>query len=228
VPGVALAGDFIVGFPTETDDEYAMTRSLVEKVRYKNCFIFKYSPRPGTVAIKRFEDDVPDEVKRWRNNDLLRVQNRVSIDLNQELLGKTVEILCDGPSGWGDEKRDPESVVTGVGVKKEASCGEANGVELGNLLAAGMKKRERPAGKDEGPDNERAIDRHGNAYVKPMAGRTEPGWVQMTGRTSHDQIVVFQGPEELAGKLLDVHVREAHGMTIFGDYVQAEVAVTAG
>jgi len=87
VPGIQLAGDFIVGFPTETDEDYALTRSLVEEARYKNCFIFKYSPRPGTIAIKRFEDDIPEEVKRFRNNDLLRLQNRVSNALNRELLG---------------------------------------------------------------------------------------------------------------------------------------------
>ena len=100
VPNVQLAGDIIVGFPTENDEDYQATRELVEKARYKNCFIFKYSPRPGTIAIKRFEDDVPEEIKRWRNNDLLRLQNRVSMELNQQLIGEEVEILCEGASGW--------------------------------------------------------------------------------------------------------------------------------
>ena len=61
------------------------------------------------------------------------------------------------------------------------------------------------------------MDRHGNLYVKP-AGREVPGdWVQMTGRTQHDQIVVFDGAVTLAGTILSVRVREAHGMTIFAD-----------
>src|SRR4051794_6099532 len=59
MPDVAIASDFIVGFPTETDQEFAQTVDLTRRCRFKNSFIFKYSPRPGTVAIDRFKDDVP-------------------------------------------------------------------------------------------------------------------------------------------------------------------------
>ena len=98
VPGIALAGDFIVGFPGERQADFEQTVSLVEKARYKNCFIFKYSARPGTVGEKRLEDDVPAEVKKRRNIELLAVQERISGQLSRELLDKEVKVLVEGAS----------------------------------------------------------------------------------------------------------------------------------
>ena len=74
LPDATLAGDIIVGFPGETEADFEATCSLVRRLPFKNNFIFKYSPRPGTVAIDRYPDDIPDEVKRWRNNTLLAIQ----------------------------------------------------------------------------------------------------------------------------------------------------------
>lgn len=124
MPDIHLAGDIIVGFPTETDADYEATRALVQRSQYKNCFIFKYSSRPGTLADKRYPDDVPDAVKRQRNNDLLSVQDAISEQLNRRMIGQEVNILCEGPSGW---KQDAESVVAGT-VKM-------GNVELGGALA---------------------------------------------------------------------------------------------
>jgi tRNA-2-methylthio-N6-dimethylallyladenosine synthase len=98
MPDICIASDFIVGFPTETDEDYDQTAQLVRDCRFKNSFIFKYSPRPGTVAIDRFPDDVPDDVKRRRNNDLLAVQQQVSVTSNREMIGKTVEVMVQGES----------------------------------------------------------------------------------------------------------------------------------
>ena len=98
VADIAIAGDFIVGFPGETDDDFAMTVDLVKKANYKNCFIFKYSPRPGTAADKRLEDTVPLEVKKQRNYELLKIQEEISGNLAREFLGKTVKILVEGLS----------------------------------------------------------------------------------------------------------------------------------
>ncbi|MEO1512389.1 MAG: MiaB/RimO family radical SAM methylthiotransferase, partial [Planctomycetota bacterium] len=75
---LALSGDIIVGFPTETDEDFEATVGLLERARYKNCFIFKYSPRPGTVAYDKIPDDIPETVKRERNNRLLAVQAEIS------------------------------------------------------------------------------------------------------------------------------------------------------
>ena len=93
-----LSGDIIVGFPTETDDEYQMTVDLVTRSRYKNCFIFKYSPRPGTVAFDKIADDIPDRVKRERNNHLLSVQAAISDEIAREQIGRTYPVLVEGYS----------------------------------------------------------------------------------------------------------------------------------
>jgi tRNA-2-methylthio-N6-dimethylallyladenosine synthase len=98
VPGIAISGDFMVGFPGETEEDFEETISLVQKARYKNCFVFKYSPRPGTAADKRLQDTVPQEVKRKRNIKLLAVQEKISDGLAKEFLGKEVKVLVEGPS----------------------------------------------------------------------------------------------------------------------------------
>lgn len=101
VPGAAVTSDFIVGFCGETDQEFQQTMDLVRDARFKNSFIFKYSSRPGTMADKLMPDDVPEEVKRQRNNDLLAVQNAISLEDSRQLLGKRVSILVEGPSKVG-------------------------------------------------------------------------------------------------------------------------------
>ncbi|MFA5251338.1 MAG: tRNA (N6-isopentenyl adenosine(37)-C2)-methylthiotransferase MiaB [Phycisphaerae bacterium] len=98
VPGITISGDFMVGFPGETEEDFEKTISLVEKTRYKNCFVFKYSPRPGTAAEKRLQDTVPEEVKRERNIKLLGVQEKISDELAREFLGTEVKVLVEGPS----------------------------------------------------------------------------------------------------------------------------------
>ena len=98
VPGIAIAGDFIVGFPGETEEDFQATVDLVEKARYKNAFIFKYSPRPGTAADKRLQDTVPAEIKQRRNVELLAVQERISDELSRDFLGKQVKVLVEGLS----------------------------------------------------------------------------------------------------------------------------------
>jgi tRNA-2-methylthio-N6-dimethylallyladenosine synthase len=98
MPDVSLASDFIVGFPTETEAEFQKTKGVIERCGFKNSFVFKYSPRPGTVAIKRFEDDVSEADKKRRCNELIAVQNEVSKRVNDELVGHTVELMVEGPS----------------------------------------------------------------------------------------------------------------------------------
>ncbi len=98
VPQIAVAGDFIVGFPGETDENFAATVALVKAVEYKSCFVFKYSPRPGTRADERLKDTVPDEVKKQRNAELLAVQEKISLKLNQALIGSERRVLIEGLS----------------------------------------------------------------------------------------------------------------------------------
>ncbi|MCH8121430.1 MAG: tRNA (N6-isopentenyl adenosine(37)-C2)-methylthiotransferase MiaB [Planctomycetes bacterium] len=98
VPGIAIAGDFIVGFPGETEEDFEATVELLKKARYRNSFIFKYSPRPGTTADKRLEDTVPAEVKQKRIAELLAVQEKISDELSRDFLDKEVKVLVEGLS----------------------------------------------------------------------------------------------------------------------------------
>jgi len=98
VEGLTVAGDFILGYCGETEEDFEATKELIRQVRYKNCFIFKYSPRPGTKAQGRMADDVPEEVKKRRNYELLELQNSISLEENQRFIGSKVEILVEGPS----------------------------------------------------------------------------------------------------------------------------------
>ena len=100
MPGVAISSDFIVGFCGETDAEFQLTMDLVRECRFKNSFIFKYSERPGTKGAELYPDDVPDEVKRHRNHELLALQNEVSEADNHAFIGQQVEILVEGPSKY--------------------------------------------------------------------------------------------------------------------------------
>ncbi|MBA2227740.1 tRNA (N6-isopentenyl adenosine(37)-C2)-methylthiotransferase MiaB [thermophilic bacterium 2918] len=98
VPGVAISSDFIVGFCGESEESFARTVRLVEQARFKNSYIFKYSERPGTKAAQRYADDVPEEVKKRRNNDLLAVQTEISRQEHRRWIGQRVSILVEGPS----------------------------------------------------------------------------------------------------------------------------------
>ena len=94
----AVSSDFIVGFCGETDEEFQETVKLVEECRFKNSFIFKYSERPGTKASDHLPDDIPHDVKKRRNNELLAVQDRISDEDNQKFMGRTVDVLVEGRS----------------------------------------------------------------------------------------------------------------------------------
>ncbi len=109
VPGCAISSDFIVGFCGETEESFEKTVKLVERARFKNSFIFKYSPRAGTKADERYADDVPEDVKRRRNNALLAVQTQISLEDNQALLGQTVEVLVEGPSKSAEKRGESET-----------------------------------------------------------------------------------------------------------------------
>ena len=142
VPGIELASDFIVGFPGETEKDFAETVDLMERVRFQQSFIFKYSPRPGTRAAG-WDDDVPEALKKERNARLLKVQERHSFYINQRRIGRRFEVLVEGPS------------------------------------------------------------------------RTDSS--RLTGRTRENQIVVFPGGHDLAGKLVEVEIHRATALTLIGE-----------
>lgn len=100
VPDVALGTDIIVGFPTETEEEFEQTYRLLEEIQYAIAYIFTYSPRKGTPAM-RWKDDIPQEVKDERLQRLMTLQEEIFIKKQQSLLGKQVEVLVDDLSKDG-------------------------------------------------------------------------------------------------------------------------------
>lgn len=97
IPGIALSTDIIVGFPGETEEDFKETLDIVEKARYDMAYTFLYSKRTGTPAAKN-PNQVPDEVKKERFDRLLELQNNISRQVNDELLGKELEVLVEGLS----------------------------------------------------------------------------------------------------------------------------------
>ena len=95
MPELVLTSDVIVGFPGETEEEFEDTISLIENVRYDALFTFIFSPRAGTPAAK-MDDPTPKEEKNRRFDRLCAVQNRISLEIHQGYVGKTVRVLCDG------------------------------------------------------------------------------------------------------------------------------------
>jgi tRNA-2-methylthio-N6-dimethylallyladenosine synthase len=144
IPGVAVTSDFIVGFCGETDVEFQLTMDLVRESRFKNSFIFKYSERPGTKGAELYPDDVPDDVKRRRNNELLALQNQISEEDNQTFIGQEVTILVEGPSKYAvatggppvDSAGGPPAAtqLTGRTHCDRIVVFEGNRRQIGNLL----------------------------------------------------------------------------------------------
>jgi tRNA-2-methylthio-N6-dimethylallyladenosine synthase len=102
IPGVSFSTDIISGFPTETYEDHLMTLEVMSKVRYDGAYMFKYSPREGTKAYK-MDDDVPEEVKAKRLQEIIDLQQKISYEKNQKLIGKEETILIEGLSKKSDQ-----------------------------------------------------------------------------------------------------------------------------
>jgi len=161
-PEVAVASDFIVGFPGETQGHFEATLDLVRRMRFSGGFVFKYSPRPGTPAARDHADDVPAAEKRRRNQALLDCLQQVAGRENQRLIGRRASVFVEGPSP-------------------------------------------RPG-----------LDRRGADAAAEPPVPSGPGWCQWRGRTPGNRIVVFDGPAGLAGREVEVDIRRATPLTLFG------------
>jgi tRNA-2-methylthio-N6-dimethylallyladenosine synthase len=101
VPNVSLGTDIIVGFPTETEEEFMMTYNIMKEIEFSVAFLFAYSPRKGTPAM-RWKDDIPEEVKQDRLQRLIAMQDEIYAKQRQEMLGETVEILVESRNSKDD------------------------------------------------------------------------------------------------------------------------------
>ena len=139
--GIGITTDIIVGFPGETEDDFNQTRALVEEIKFDNAFVFRYSPRRDTPAAGMAEQ-VDERIKERRNHHLLEIVNESARRINERLVGRTLEVLCEGPSK----------------------------TNLSRLM----------------------------------------------GRTRTNKIVLFDGPEEFVGVLVDVRIERATGFSLYG------------
>jgi tRNA-2-methylthio-N6-dimethylallyladenosine synthase len=101
VPGVVLGTDIIVGFPTETEEDFQMTYDIMKQVGYMTAYLYTFSPRKGTPAL-RWKDDIPEEVKQARLQKLMSLQDEVTIQGMQKMIGQTFEVLIERRSSKED------------------------------------------------------------------------------------------------------------------------------
>jgi len=114
IPGCAISQDIITGFPTETDKDHQDTLSLLEEVKFHFGYMYKYSERPGTLAGRKMDDDVPEEVKKRRLSEIVDVQQSHNKYRTGQFLGKTVEVLIEKESKKSKDDwagRNPENTM---------------------------------------------------------------------------------------------------------------------
>lgn len=102
IPGCGISADIITGFCTEEEQDHQDTLSIMEYAQYDYSYMFYYSERPGTLAQRRFKDDVPLEIKKRRLQEVVDLQNRLSLESNKKDIGKTFKILIEGESKKSD------------------------------------------------------------------------------------------------------------------------------
>ncbi|WP_431471432.1 tRNA (N6-isopentenyl adenosine(37)-C2)-methylthiotransferase MiaB [Nonlabens sp. SCSIO 43208] len=134
----AISQDMIAGFPTETEADHQDTLSLMEYVKYDYGFMFAYSERPGTMAARKMEDDVPEEVKKRRLSEIIDVQRRTGLERAQYFVGKTVEVLIEKESKRSDQHwagRNSQNYMT-VFPKGNFKVGDFVMVKITNCTSA--------------------------------------------------------------------------------------------
>ncbi|MBU6343475.1 MAG: radical SAM protein, partial [Bacteroidetes bacterium] len=103
LPDCAVSSDIIAGFCSETEEEHQDTLSMIEWAGYSMSYMFYYSERPGTLAARKYADDVPEDVKKRRLQEIIRLQNTISLQHNQKDIGKTFKVLIEGDSRKSDQ-----------------------------------------------------------------------------------------------------------------------------
>lgn len=200
VSDVSLAGDFIVGFSGETEEDFRQTVDLVRRVDYENLFIFKYSERPGTKAERIAPDDVPADVKARRNNELLALQNEIGLRRKQAWIGREVEVLVEGPSKNARKELGEKRAQLRTRGKQSASFGQ--------LEKPGAQRR-----RADGAASSRN-DRMPSDETSSAADR-----VQLVGRTPGDIMALFEASPELIGAVVRIRVDRASPHSLFGEVV---------
>jgi tRNA-2-methylthio-N6-dimethylallyladenosine synthase len=138
IPGVSFSTDIIAGFPTETEEDHQATLEVMRKVKYDGAYMFKYSPREGTKAYK-MDDDVAENIKTKRLNEIIDLQQSISLQLNQKLIGKQEIVLVEGDSRKSPDylsgRTDTNKVVI-FPKQHEIKTGDYVKVKINNVTSA--------------------------------------------------------------------------------------------
>lgn len=138
IPDISLSQDMISGFPTETEEDHQDTLSLMEYVKYDFGFMFAYSERPGTLAARKMVDDVPEEVKKRRLNEIIDLQQKLGLERTKRFLGQEVEVLIEKESKRSNEHwsgRNSQNTVV-VFPKENYKVGDFVMVKINDCTAA--------------------------------------------------------------------------------------------
>ncbi|MFN7317132.1 MAG: MiaB/RimO family radical SAM methylthiotransferase [Phycisphaerae bacterium] len=201
-----LSGDFIVGFPTETDEDFQLTKQFLVRCNYKNAFIFKYSPRPGTIAYDKMADDVPEEVKRTRNNELLALQNKIADEISREQIGRTFDVMVEGLSRQTLKKAGK----TSSDIRKAGQVA----ITIGGRSLEALEDT-----NDDACCTTGACDTaSGSGGVMGVAET-----VQLACRTDGDLIVFIDQPgataQDLIGRIVKARITGANNLSLQGELV---------
>ena len=138
IPGVSFSTDIITGFPTETYDDHLKTLEVMKEVKYDGAYMFKYSPREGTKAF-RMNDNVTDETKTKRLQEIINLQQQISLELNQKIIGTKETVLLEGFSKKSDQflsgRTDSNKVVI-VPFKERIKAGDYVTVKINRATSA--------------------------------------------------------------------------------------------
>lgn len=138
IPGVSFSTDIITGFPTETYEDHVMTLDVIQQVRYDGAYMFKYSPREGTKAYQ-MTDDVPEDVKLKRLNEIIDLQHQISAEINQSQINSEETILIEGLSKKSDQflsgRTDTNKIVI-IPASDEINTGDYVRVKINRATSA--------------------------------------------------------------------------------------------
>ncbi len=126
-PNASFTTDLIVGFPGETQEDFEQMLDFLKEIRYDAAYTFLYSKRSGTPAAK-MENQVPQNIKKERLHKLMEIQNEISLQINEKMLGKTVEVMVEGPS------KTDESVYTGHSTNNKIILWKHKNEQIGDLV----------------------------------------------------------------------------------------------
>ncbi len=138
IPDCAISQDMITGFPTETEEDHQDTLSLMEYVKYDFGFMFAYSERPGTLAARKLEDDIPEDIKKRRLTEIINLQQEHALYRTQQHVGKVEEVLIEGTSKKSDAHwmgRNTQNTVV-VFPKENYKVGDFVNVKINDCTSA--------------------------------------------------------------------------------------------